>query len=315
MNQTKTTPKDFFLHLGVTVSLYIAVISLLNLSFTVINYYFPDNLAGYFSASSVSWPISIIIVLFPIAFFLKKIVTRDMMMDPTKKDIWINKWRIYLSIFLTGATIVTDLIVLINTYLGGEISTRFILKVLIILIISGILFTLFLFERGSGENKKTIRMILKSAMGIIILATLVMGFISVGSPSKQRALRFDNQRISDLSSIQWQVVNYWQQKEKLPAKLSEMNDSISGINIPTDPETKVSYEYNIKGDKTFEICANFSLKYEDTKGKGSYNGVNRYSMDYAYYPGIGSNDNWKHDVGRTCFERTIDPEKYPPIKK
>jgi hypothetical protein len=315
MNTIKTTPKDFFLHLGVTVSLYIAVISLLNLSFTVINYYFPDNLAGYFSASSVSWPVSIIIVLFPIAFFLKKIVTKDIILDPTKKDIWINKWRIYLSIFLTGATIVTDLIVLINTYLGGEISTRFVLKIITIFIISGILFTLFLFERGSNENKKTLKIVLKCVMGIIILTILVLGFISVGSPTKQRNLRFDNQRVSDLSNIQWQIVYYWQQKEKLPVTLSEMNDSISGRIIPVDPETKGDYQYSIKGDKKFELCANFSLKYEDMSGRGSYNGsyISPYAIDMSY-PNINTNDNWKHEAGRSCFERTIDPEKYPPIK-
>lgn len=305
----KTTPKDFFLHLGVTVSLYIAVISLLNLSFTVIDYYFPDNLAGYFSASSVSWPVSIIIVLFPIAFFLKRIVSKDMLLDSTKKDIWINKWRIYLSIFLTGATIVTDLIILINTYLGGEISTRFVFKVIITLIISGILFTLFLFERGFNNDKKTTKIVLKIIMGIIILVILILGFISVGSPYKQRSLRFDNERINDLQSIQWQLVNYWQQKGKLPEILNDLNDPIAGIIIPVDPENSSNYNYlNFnKGPASFNLCATFSLSNQNT------NDINK---PYQVIGGI--EDNWKHDAGKVCFTRTIDPEKYPinnPIPK
>jgi hypothetical protein len=39
-------------------------------------------------------------------------------------------------------------------------------------------------------------------------------------------------------------------------------------------------------------------------GKGSYEAI----MPYAV-------DSWKHDAGRTCFTRTIDPEKYPKIKQ
>jgi hypothetical protein len=244
-----------------------------------------------------------IIVLFPVAFFLKKSITKNLIIDPTKKDIWINKWRIYLSIFLTGATIITDLIILINTYLGGEISTRFILKVLATLIISGILFTLFFFEKKIGENQKSTSMILKIFLGLIIIVTLIFGFMTVGSPTKQRNLRFDTQRINDLSNIQWQVVNYWQQKGKLPTTLANTTDSISGIVTPKDPETKSSYGYSIKGDLSFELCADFSLKYEDMNSKGSY----------AVMPYVV--DNWQHDAGRTCFTRTIDPEKYPKIKQ
>ena len=26
-------------------------------------------------------------------------------------------------------------------------------------------------------------------------------------------------------------------------------------------------------------------------------------------------DNWQHDMGEVCFDRTIDPERYPPFSK
>jgi hypothetical protein len=32
------------------------------------------------------------------------------------------------------------------------------------------------------------------------------------------------------------------------------------------------------------------------------------------YPG-SSNESWDHEAGKTCFERTIDPEIYKPYEK
>ena len=62
----KTTPRDFFLHLGATIALYAAATALINLSFSIIDYLQPDALANYFSASSIAWPISMLVVLAPI---------------------------------------------------------------------------------------------------------------------------------------------------------------------------------------------------------------------------------------------------------
>jgi hypothetical protein len=129
-------------------------------------------------------------------------------------------------------------------------------------------------------------------------------------------LRFDSQRVNDLTNIQYQVVNYWQQKSALPANLDALEDPLYGTRIPTDPETKEAYEYTVKGTTTFELCANFDLAWEDTKGRGEYGyggGYGIRDMAYPYY--FPENENWKHEAGRSCFERTIDPEKYPPFPK
>ena len=317
MNPTKTTPKDFFLHLGATIALYVGVGALINLSFGIINYYFPDSLAGYFYGNSVAWPISMLIVLVPILYVTEWLIARDFKVNIEKKTLWIRRWRIYLTLFLTGALFAGDLMALINTYLNGEISTRFILKVVLILIVASSVFKYYFYSLN--ESRKWAKLAKKTVPGfgiILVLVAIVIGFITVGSPTKQRNLRFDNQRLSDLQNIQWQIVNYWQQKEKLPATLASTTDSISGIITPVDPETKNSYEYALKSNLSFELCATFALKYEDTSGKGSYGGVSypvAVDMSYPSYGGVG--DNWKHDVGRTCFIRTIDPEKYPKIKQ
>lgn len=321
---TQTTPKDFFLHLGATVALYIAIGSLINLAFSIINYFNPDQLAGYFYGASIAWPISMLIVLIPILYLLEWMINRDIKSVPEKANIWIRRWRIYLTLFLAVILIAGDLIFLINTYLSGEITSRFVYKVIFTLFVAGSVgkyyfFSLYPHFKPFGVTNfdwaKTART-LNAWFGIIIaVATIVTGFVIVGSPAKQRAIRFDQQRINDLSNIQWQIINYWQSKGSLPLSLEDMNDNLSGINIPTDPETKSKYEYIKKTTTSFELCAVFGQPSQDLEGRGSFGGSYDMAVSYpSYYPGQES-DTWDHQAGKTCFERKIDPDRYPVTPK
>ncbi len=308
----KTTPKDFFLHLGATVVLYAAAVALINLWFSVINYAVPDQLAGYFSAQSVAWPISMLIVLIPLLYVLEWFIHRDYRSMPEKLNLWIRRWRIHLTLFLAGATIIGDLIALINTYLSGEITMRFVYKILVILIVCGIIFAYYLKDRlNATDSGRTVRFSLAGAGLVVVLAAVIGGFIIVGPPSKQRAVRFDQQRTNDLSSIQSQLVySYYQSKGTVPESLGELSDSISGYMVPTDPETKQPYEYTKKSPLSFELCSTFTLTSQDTKGRGEFGGDYGIAYPSMIYPGAPDN-NWPHEAGRTCFTRTIDPEKYP----
>ncbi len=317
MNPIKTTPRDFFLQLGATIVLYVSAIALVNLAFSIINYAFPDVLAGSFYTGSIAWPISTLIVLVPLLYVLEWVIGKDLKAAPEKDALWIRRWRIYVTLFLTAATIAGDLITLINVYINGEITERFVYKFLAVLVIFAVIFVYYLLERMPGKKKA--QKILAWTGIVIVLAAIVGGFLIVGSPYKQRAIKLDNQRVNDLQSLQWQIVSYWQQKEKLPATLAALKDPISSVRIPTDPETKKDYEYTVKGPASFELCALFGSKVEDMSGRGdSYGGRGWYpasSSAFPMYYDEGVIESWKHDVGHTCFTRTIDPDKYPPIEK
>ena len=140
-------------------------------------------------------------------------------------------------------------------------------------------------------------------------------FLIMGSPAQIRLYRFDDQKVNDLTNIQWQVVNFWQQKEKLPSSLAELKDPISNYTIPADPQPEQSYEYNMKGKLTFELCATFNA---ETQPSSTYESR---SAPIAVSPAMTSEgkdlmvDSWQHSSGRVCFERTIDPQRYPPYSK
>ena len=132
------------------------------------------------------------------------------------------------------------------------------------------------------------------------------GFVIVGTPRDARLARLDVQKVNDLQNIQWQIVNYWQQKSTLPEALSDLEDPISGFIVPADPQTRVSYGYKVTGALSFELCADFN-----TDGGDGY-GALAYPRAVYEKPSIGiEGGTWSHGAGETCFERVIDPELYP----
>ncbi len=300
---TKTTAKDFFLHLGATIALYAGTIALINLFFTIVNKALPDALSYYFSAGSIVWPISMIVVLVPILYVIEWQIGRDIARMPEKKDLWIRVWRIYLTLFLTGATIVGDLIALINTYLNGEISARFIWKVIIVLVVSMAVFKYYLFAKNMREGKWKTWRTMTAWWGIVLAAgAVISGFAIVGSPAAQRAQRFDAQRVNDLTMIQYDILSYWQRTGTVPAALASLNDPLSGTVVSVDPETGAAYEYSVKGPQSFELCATFSRASEDAA---------KPSLQTAPLRTSDAEGTWSHPAGRYCFERTIDAVRYP----
>ena len=213
----------------------------------------------------------------------------------------MRKWLVYLTLFLSILTIAIDLIVLINSFLGGELTTRFSLKVLATLIVTGAVFGYYFYDlRTDGGDNKTGKMFAYGS-ALLVVASLVWAFAVIGSPMNERLRRFDDQRVNDLQNIQYQVINYWQSKGKLPADLNALSDSISGYNAPADPQTKAEYVYRVTGERNFQLCAEFNLP-------STTNGANNRTI--AKPIGYGS-DNWNHGKGEGCFDRTIDVELYP----
>lgn len=305
---THVTPKDFFLWAGAMATLYVSVVSFLALVFNYINYLFPDPLEAYATdpySAGMRFAMASLIVVFPLYLFLTRILNEDIRHNSEKKDLWVRRWFIFLTLFVAGITLAIDLVVLINGYLGGELTTRFALKSLAVLIVVGAGFLYYFFDlKGRWEENEGQSKLIGLIAALVVVGSVVGSFSVIGSPAAQRLFRADEQRVGDLQGIQWQLVNYWQQKEVLPQNLSELEDPISGFVVPQDKETGASYEYRTTGKFSFELCATFNKESRNIRSNASITKLT----------GI-EGETWQHGVGRYCFTRTIDPERYPPYPK
>jgi hypothetical protein len=234
-----------------------------------------------------------------------RLIRRDIARDASRSEIWVRRWGLFLTLFIAEATIVIDLIVLITTFLQGEdLGARFLLKVLIVLLVAGAGFLHFISDLwGYWERNPRYARMVSWAVAALVALTILSGFLIIGSPQSQRAYRIDEQRVSDLQSIQSQITYFYQQKRLLPTSLSQLQDPVLGFSIPTDPQTQAAYEYEKTADLAFRLCATFSAQSYD-----------QYGSPQPVAPRIYGNvqDNWQHAAGRVCFERMLDPDFYPP---
>jgi len=259
-----------------------------------------------FSSGLIRFAMASLIIVFPVFILTSRYLAKSYVKNPAIKEMRTRKWLIYFTLFVSALIMVGDLVRTILTFLEGEMTVRFILKALSVLIVTGVIFLYYLRDLKLEKPVKSTKYIVWAVI-VIVAATVASGFFIIGSPKTERLHRFDYQRLSDLQMIQDQAVYFWQSKERLPATLSNLTDEISGFQVPFDPETKAGYEYRIISATTFELCATFNLPSDE-----------RESMETAPmaapYSKSGFN-NWKHEAGRQCFERTIDVELYPPFSQ
>ena len=301
----ETSPKDFFLHLLSIVTLYASAISFSTLMFQCVNYWFPDTLGGYYGASAsfegMRWAIAMLVVFFPTHIATSTFLNKEYHASPEKKELRIRKWLLYFTLFVTALIILGDLVALLLNFMRGELTIRFLLKVLIIFFVAGSVFGYYLWELKNKEFTKKVKTFIYAVSAIVGIA-VIAGFFIAGSPKTERARRFDEQRISDLQMLQSEIVNYWQRKQILPQNLDLLNDTIKGFSAPTDPNTKNAYRYEVRGPESFVLCATFETD-------GAY--ANNTSAPRAPYGGWGA--NWDHKIGEECFPRFIDKDLYSPI--
>ncbi len=320
MDETKihTTPKDFFLWVGVIVALYVSAISLLALLFEYIDIIFVSsfNTFQYSYSGAIRISIASLIVIFPIYLYLTHIINKDIRKDSRKREVGVRRWLIFLTLFVSGITVIVDLIVLINRFLGGEeLTYSFILKVLSILIVIGGVFLYYIYDlRGKLEDSKVTSQIIFWTVSIIVISSIVGGFFIMGSPQTQRLIRLDRGKIDNLSGIQWQITNFYQQKGRLPNTLEELKDPLVGFITPKDSQTGKEYGYVLADGLKFYLCADFNkesrgFNKKQTKSNGIRSSI-KYNSGYST-----DGENWAHSEGEVCFERTIDPDKFPQIKR
>ncbi len=290
----KNAPRDTFLYLLSIITLVASAVSFGALVFGLINIGFPDPLQPYVSVNfgAIRVALATLIVVFPVFYWASAFLHKDVVANPEKRDAKIRRWLMYLTVFAAALVVIGDLVTLIYSFLQGDLTTPFLLKVITVFFIAGSSLSYYLSE---VKNRSYPRKAFQILIVAVVVAAVVLGFYKAGSPQSQRLVRFDQQKVGDLQGIQSQLVYYWQQKGTLPSELTALNDPISSFMVPVDPQTGAPFEYHKTGAQAFQLCAQF----------------NRVSEEGVAYP---SGDNWQHGEGKACFDRTIDQALYPPVK-
>ena len=128
------------------VALYASAISFTMLVFEYINVLLPDPLGigGYYDNSgsfqTIRWAIAMIIVVFPLYLWLSWFLEKTYQKYSERRKIWVRKWLIYLTLFIAAGIIIGNFVTLIYNALGGELTLRFLLKVIALFFVTGSIF-------------------------------------------------------------------------------------------------------------------------------------------------------------------------------
>jgi hypothetical protein len=145
----KTSPKDVFLHLLSIVTLYTSATEFLVLLFQYINLAFPDVLEiGYRDSAMglIRWAIATLIVVFPVYLLTSRHLLKVYEKEPAKRNLRIRKWLIYFTLFTAALIVIGDLVTLINSFLQGDLTLRFVLKVFSVFFVAGSVFTYYFWD-------------------------------------------------------------------------------------------------------------------------------------------------------------------------
>lgn len=308
-----TAPKAATLDIAVNlfsfILLGIVVGALIVLCFALINRSFPEQgeqLGAYLqmaTASEIHRSLASLAIAFPLyAFGMRWWITR-FAAGHDCSETRLTKWLTYIVLLIAAIVIVCDLIAVVYSLLQGEMTVRFLLKVIVILGVAGIVFGFYLFERravqlGNAVSPDVFRGFGWGATAIVLLAAMA-GYLSAGSPTTARSRAADAARANDLAALSACVDRYARAMGQLPDGLAQLERASSYDNCPTyDRETRRRYEYRIVvASRTegaarvgeFELCATFALA---TSGKG------------LQVP--GGAEKWSdHPAGRSCRVKTV----------
>ena len=145
--RAQLSARDTFWYLLMFATLYVSSYQLGSLLFQFINLAFPDELDRFGRARStanIRWAVASLIVAFPIFLLVARRIHREILADPSRRTSAIRKWLTYLTLFVAAAVLVGDAITLIYSLLSGELTSRFILKTIVIGLIAGAIFGYYL---------------------------------------------------------------------------------------------------------------------------------------------------------------------------
>lgn len=133
------------------ISLYVVALALGQTLHYIVNESIPDALdaasySSYYMGTIVRWYLAALLVVFPVFAFLFLLAKRQILKNPGIRNFQVRKVLIYITLVITFIIMIWKLVQTVYGFLGGEISTRFVLHFLITFVISASIFFYLLNE-------------------------------------------------------------------------------------------------------------------------------------------------------------------------
>ena len=149
--------KEAFWYLVLFTTLYLWTVYLGTLLFQLINLAVPDPTDSAYALDGarrlIRWSIAVLAIAFPLFLYMSRLVGRAVARDPAKRASKVRKWLTYLTLFVAVCVLVGDAVSLLYNLLSGELTTRFVLKSLVVGGLAGGVLGYYLWDLRRDERE------------------------------------------------------------------------------------------------------------------------------------------------------------------
>ena len=293
-----TRPREAFLHVVMFMALFVSAYALGAVLFRLIELALPDpaGMPPEVIRELLRLSVSGLVVASPVFAFVTRVIRRGVEAQPSARASRIRLQLTYLTLFVASCVLVGAVTALVYSFLGGELTARFVLKSLTVTAIAGGVFGHYLrdlreAERDPGEARAPRRRDPLPALGAAVVAvSVVAGLVAIGSPAGQRLERLDARRAQDLDAISQAIDRYRATRDRLPATLDELRRGSDVQVAITDPVTRQPYGYAAGEGTAYKLCATFE----------------RATVERQFRRGRPFS---RHEAGRHCFSLRAEPDR------
>src|SRR5688572_6793313 len=154
--RTSLSAREAFIYLLLFSTMYVVAFQFGSLLFDFINQAFPDPAESQverFRRESIRFSVSSLIVALPVFLYMSRLTNRETAVDSTRRTSPVRRWLTYLTLFIAAGVLIGDVTTLVYSLLGGELTTRFVLKVLVVGAIAGTVFWFYVSDLRVDERE------------------------------------------------------------------------------------------------------------------------------------------------------------------
>lgn len=288
--RVQVSAREAFLYLVLFATLYVVAYHAGAVGFALVDRWLHDPLHSRLwdsGRAALRWSAASLLIAFPVFLLCSRIVGRALGRDPEKRSSGVRRWLTYLTLFLAALVLIGDLVVLVSGLLSGDLTSRFVLRALIVFAIAGLVFGHYLLDLRRDEvdaaGPRTTWLARAGAVGVL-LAT-VASLWMVGTPARARTREMDQMRQRELLAIAEHLRATRERNQALPASLELMAGEAWGSHLRIrDPETQAVYGYEVLDTSRVRLCATFA------------------GSDSVGPHGDQAQSFWRHGVGEHCYE-------------
>ena len=234
--------RDAFLYLLLFITLGSWIFAMIMLGDALVDKFLqtdPDVDAIAFR-QGVAGFLATIIIAFPIQLWVGWAIGQQARLRPESLESGVRKWLTYIALVVTAIVLLGDAIWFLADFLRGELTMAFVLKTVVLVVLTGGVFLYYLTGIRRNELSQPFDRAFAAGAIVIVVAGLVAGFIPLGSPAYGLAVKRDDAQVLKIYYLAEKL------KEPLPATFDAK-----------------PYRYQRMNAHQFKLCGTFETAYEN----------------------------------------------------